>query len=80
MLNPTAGNWRGKTGFFWGGCCLVFFVWTFFRLPETKNKTFEELDILFANNVKTREFSKYKVDAYAEDENALTIKDGTAAS
>ncbi|KAI6775282.1 hypothetical protein HG530_002040 [Fusarium avenaceum] len=80
MLNPTAGNWRGKTGFFWGGCCLVFFVWTFFRLPETKNKTFEELDILFANSVKTREFSMYKVDAYAEDENALTIKDGTAAS
>ncbi|KAF4449183.1 putative maltose permease (MalP) [Fusarium austroafricanum] len=76
MLNPTAGNWKGKTGFFWGGCSFVFFIWTFFRLPETKDKTFEELDLLFANNVATREFSKYKVDAYAENENALTIQDG----
>ncbi|KAI1015648.1 hypothetical protein LB503_009845 [Fusarium chuoi] len=75
MLNPTAGNWRGKTGFFWGGCSFVFFIWTFFRLPETKNKTFEELDLLFANNVATREFSKYKVDAYAEDDNVLTVQD-----
>ncbi|RKK51584.1 hypothetical protein BFJ66_g6081 [Fusarium oxysporum f. sp. cepae] len=75
MLNPTAGNWRGKTGFFWGGCSFVFFIWTFFRLPETKNKTFEELDLLFANNVATREFAKYKVDAYAEDDNVLTVQD-----
>ncbi|UZP37784.1 hypothetical protein NXS19_005600 [Fusarium pseudograminearum] len=77
MLNPTAGDWRGKTGFFWGGCCFFFFIWTFFRLPETKNKTFEELDILFAHRVKTREFSKYKVDAYAEDDRTFTVKDGS---
>ncbi|KAJ4263338.1 hypothetical protein NW762_006156 [Fusarium torreyae] len=74
MLNPTAGNWRGKTGFFWGGCSLVFFIWTYFRLPETKGKTFEELDILFARHVGTREFAKFKVDAYAQDGNALTRK------
>ncbi|GKU02011.1 maltose permease mal31 [Fusarium langsethiae] len=77
MLNPTAGNWRGKTGFFWGGCSFFFFIWTFFRLPETKSKTFEELDILFAHRVKTREFSKYKVDAYAEDDRTFTVKDAT---
>ncbi|KAF5565278.1 maltose permease [Fusarium phyllophilum] len=75
MLNPTAGNWCGKTGFFWGGCSFVFFIWTYFRLPETKDKTFEELDLLFANNVATREFAKYKVDAYAEDDNVLTVRD-----
>jgi len=49
MLNPTAGNWKGKTGFVWGGFAFLFFIWTFFRLPETKGRTFEELDILFAN-------------------------------
>ncbi|KAH7025037.1 general substrate transporter [Microdochium trichocladiopsis] len=68
MLNPTAGNWKGKTAFFWGGCTVLFFVWTFFRLPETKDKTFEELDILFARNVKARDFAKCQVDAYAEDD------------
>jgi SP family general alpha glucoside:H+ symporter-like MFS transporter len=71
MLNPTAGDWKGKTGFFWGGCSFVFFIWTFFRLPETKDKTFEELDILFANRVPAREFAKYRVDAYAEGGNTL---------
>ncbi|KAK2764297.1 hypothetical protein FQN54_008989 [Arachnomyces sp. PD_36] len=71
MLNPTAGNWRGKTGFFWGGCSFVFFVWTFFRLPETKGKTYEELDILFARRVGARKFAKYQVDAYVEGEEAV---------
>lgn len=72
MLNPTAGDWGGKTGFFWGGCAFVFLVWTWFRLPETKDKTFEELDILFARGVKAREFKEYRVDAYVEGEESLT--------
>jgi SP family general alpha glucoside:H+ symporter-like MFS transporter len=71
MMNPTAAGWKGKTGFFWAGCAFLFFVWTFFRLPETKGKTFEELDILFARKVKAREFAKYEVNAYAETENTL---------
>ncbi|KAJ8118497.1 hypothetical protein OPT61_g536 [Boeremia exigua] len=67
MLNPTAGDWKGKTGFFWGGCAFIFFIWTFFRLPETKGRSFEELDILFARGVKARKFREYEVDAYAEE-------------
>jgi SP family general alpha glucoside:H+ symporter-like MFS transporter len=68
MINPTEGNWKGKSGFFWGGTCFVCFIWAFFRLPETKGRTYEELDILFANGVKARDFSSCVVDAYAEDE------------
>ena len=64
MLNPTAGNWKGKTGFFWGGCAFVYLVWTWFRLPEMKDRTFEELDVLFVQKVKARDFSKYNVDPY----------------
>ncbi|KAK7212799.1 hypothetical protein V2G26_019977 [Clonostachys chloroleuca] len=71
MINPTAGDWKGKTGFFWGGCALAFFIWTFFRLPETKGRTFEELDILFMRGINAREFEKYKVDAYVEKDEAL---------
>lgn len=67
MLNPTAGNWKGMTGFFWGGFAFLFFIWTFFRLPEMKGRTFEELDLLFAMKVKTRDFAKCKVDAYSAD-------------
>ncbi|KAI4713142.1 hypothetical protein J4E89_002121 [Alternaria sp. Ai002NY15] len=65
MLNPTAGDWKGKTGFFWGGGALIFFVWTFFRLPETKGRTYEELDIMFAEGLPARAFAKHSIDAYA---------------
>ncbi|KAK8086260.1 Maltose permease MAL31 [Apiospora phragmitis] len=71
MLNPTAGDWKGKTGFFWGGMAFLFFVWTYFRLPEMRGKTFEELDVLFARGVRTRDFAGYRVDAYAEGDGAL---------
>ncbi|KAM0327609.1 hypothetical protein ACHAQA_005902 [Verticillium albo-atrum] len=74
MLNPTAGDWKGKTAFFWGGCAFAFFVWTFFRLPETKDKTFAELDILFERRIGAREFAAYKVDAYAQGEESLVRK------
>jgi SP family general alpha glucoside:H+ symporter-like MFS transporter len=70
MLNPTAGNWKGKTALFWSGCAFLFFIWAFFRLPETKGRTYEELDIMFAERIPARDFAKQIVDAYAEDDHA----------
>ncbi|KAL3471022.1 general substrate transporter [Aspergillus californicus] len=72
FMNPTAWNWRGKTGFFWFGTGFATLVWGFFRLTETKGRTFEELDIMFAAKLPTRKFKHYHVDAYAEN---LDIKD-----
>lgn len=63
--NPTAWNASGKTGFFWAGTAAMVLTWAFFRLPECKGRTYEELDILFANKIKAREFKKTYVDAYA---------------
>lgn len=56
MLNPTAWDWRGRTGFFWAGITVVLFVWTYFRLPESKGRTFAEMDILFEKGIAAREF------------------------
>ncbi|KAF4436887.1 putative alpha-glucoside transport protein [Fusarium austroafricanum] len=67
MINPTEGNWKGKVGYFWAGLSLLTFVWAYFRLPETKGRTFEEIDILFANKTSARRFAETKVDAYASD-------------
>lgn len=72
MMNPAAWNWRGKTGFFWFVFAFLTFAWGYFRLPETKGRTFEELDIMFAAGVPTRKFRKYHVDPYAEN---VAIKD-----
>ncbi|KAH8193870.1 hypothetical protein TruAng_011968 [Truncatella angustata] len=33
-------NWGAKGGFFWAGIDLLFLVWTWFRLPESKGLTY----------------------------------------
>lgn len=65
MQNSTAWDLKGKSGFFWGGTAALMFLWAFFRLPEIKGRTYEELDILFANKTPARQFAKVHVDAYA---------------
>ncbi|KAJ5375119.1 Major facilitator superfamily domain general substrate transporter [Penicillium concentricum] len=60
MLNVEAWDWRGKSGFFWGGLCVLCLVWSFFRLPEPKGRSYAELDVLFENKVRTREFPNAK--------------------
>lgn len=57
MLNPTGWAWRGYAGFFWAGICFLSIIWTYFRLPETKGKTYAEMDILFERRVSARKFA-----------------------
>ncbi|OAA47979.1 Sugar/inositol transporter [Cordyceps fumosorosea ARSEF 2679] len=57
MLNPTAWNWGAKSGLFFAGTCGLCILWTFFRLPEPKDRTFRELDVLFERRVSARKFS-----------------------
>ncbi|KAF2014212.1 sugar transporter [Aaosphaeria arxii CBS 175.79] len=64
MINPTEGNWKGKVGYFWAGTSFVTFLWAFFRLPETKDRSFAEIDYLFTTNTKTRQFSKTQVNTF----------------
>ncbi|CAI7657198.1 unnamed protein product [Penicillium pancosmium] len=66
MINPTAWNWQAKAGFFWGGLCLLSFIWAFFRLPETRNRTYAELDILFERKVGARKFAITSVDLFSQ--------------
>ncbi|RDW60167.1 putative alpha-glucoside transport protein-1 [Coleophoma crateriformis] len=73
FMNPTAWNLKGYTGFVWGGTALATLIWGYFRLPETKGRSYEELDILFAKGVRARDFKGYQVDAFNEE----TINDAT---
>lgn len=52
ILNPTEGNWKGKSGFLAAGLCLLCTIWAYFRLPECKGRTYEELDIMFSRRIK----------------------------
>jgi SP family general alpha glucoside:H+ symporter-like MFS transporter len=79
MLNPSEGNWKGRTAFFWGASCFLCFLWGYFRLPECKGRTYEELDILFEKRVPARKFKNYIVNAYAGDEVLIAKEDVKAA-
>ncbi|KAK3197264.1 hypothetical protein GRF29_1536g1176888 [Pseudopithomyces chartarum] len=66
MLNPTAWNWGAKSAFFWAGTCFLCLVWTYFRLPEPKGRTYGELDILFEQRVPARKFKGTVVQEFEE--------------
>ena len=53
---------------------MLCFVWAYFRLPECKGRTYEELDLLFAKEVPARKFKGYLVNAYSADEVTLSTE------
>lgn len=61
MINPAKANLQGKLGFFFGGLASLCLLWAYFRVPETKGRTFEELDLLFDWDVPARKFKAYPV-------------------
>ncbi|KAJ5612905.1 sugar transporter [Penicillium lagena] len=65
MLNQTAWNWKAKAGFFWAGTSFLCLIWTYFRLPEPKGRTYGELDVLFENGISARKFKSTVVDPFA---------------
>ncbi|KAI6360735.1 hypothetical protein MCOR25_006685 [Pyricularia grisea] len=75
FMNPTAWNVGARTGFLWGTTTLLFFIWAFWRLPETKDRTYEELDILFAQRTPARKFKSARVDAFTHDAHELKTSD-----
>lgn len=70
FMNPQAWNIKGYAGFVWGGTCFGMLVWCYFRLPETKDRTFDELDVLFAKRVPARKFASTVVDSFNENDMA----------
>ncbi|KAG9249453.1 alpha-glucosides permease MPH2/3 [Emericellopsis atlantica] len=66
MLNSdsTAWNWGAKTGMFYFGFCFLWVLWSFFFLPETKERTFAEIDYLFKKKTPARKFATTPVDLF----------------
>lgn len=62
FINPHNLDWKGKVGFFWAGVNFLWMIWAYFRLPELKGRTYEEIDILFTKRVEARDFKKTVVD------------------
>lgn len=75
ILNPTEGDWKGKCGFLTGGLIVLCFIWVYFRLPEMRGRTYEELDILFSMKIGARDFKKQPVDLSSHGNASETKKD-----
>ena len=67
MLNSDDANWGGKAGFLFGAFSFFCTIWCFMRLPESRGRTFEELDILFQRRVPLRKFQTYDLVAEADE-------------
>ncbi|OJJ43550.1 hypothetical protein ASPZODRAFT_73995 [Penicilliopsis zonata CBS 506.65] len=73
FINPTAWNLRGYTGFVWAGTCFFTFIWAYFRLPETKDRSYEEINLLFAKGIAARDFANYQVDVFDPEDEKPTV-------
>ncbi|KAF1837859.1 general substrate transporter [Decorospora gaudefroyi] len=62
MLNPKEANLGGKCGYVWAGTGFVCFILAYFFLPEMKNRSYREIDILFKRKVPARQWTKTVVD------------------
>lgn len=58
LASPTFGV--SGTFFFYGATSFVFVVIMWFVIPETKNRSYVELDEMFELHVPTRKFSSYE--------------------
>ncbi|CAG9951086.1 unnamed protein product [Clonostachys rosea f. rosea IK726] len=74
MLNPTAWNWQNFTGFFWAGICFLCIIYTYFRVPEPKGRTFAELDLLFEKHISARKFASTEIDVFHEAVDESTME------
>jgi SP family general alpha glucoside:H+ symporter-like MFS transporter len=62
LIENTEANLGAKTGLVYGGISLITCIWCYFRLPECKGRTFEELDIMFERRVPTKDFKNYIIE------------------
>jgi len=67
LLNPTGWNLAGKCGYVWGGTAAVCWVLAYFGLPELKDRSYRELDIMFNRKIAARKFKSTIIDVKDND-------------
>lgn len=72
MISSTAWNWGARGALFYMGTCVLATLWCYFRLPETKGRSFGEIEILFEQKTPARKFASTRVDQFA----LASAKDG----
>ncbi len=69
-----AGNLAAKAYTIFGGCMLVITILAFFLLPETRGRTFVEIDQLYSNRIPAWRWSQYE---FSRAPRALTSEEAS---
>ncbi|KAH7116447.1 general substrate transporter [Dactylonectria macrodidyma] len=80
MFNPDYANLKAKIGYVFGAFMFIFAVMAWFFVPETRRRTYEELDELFIKKVPTRQFNKYVTVAEQRAAEAFAAQEKIAPS
>ncbi|KAL4865922.1 hypothetical protein BDV12DRAFT_187832 [Aspergillus spectabilis] len=75
-MNEDEGNWRGKMGFLFAGTSALSAIYCFWCLPETRGRTFEELDVLFERGVESRRFEGCTVEIVDAGRGEVAVREG----
>lgn len=59
FINPASLGWSAKYGYIWFGSNMVLAIFTWLFLPETRDRTLEEIHEMFENKVPARKFKSY---------------------
>lgn len=62
LLNTTGWDLAGKCGYVWGSTAVVCWIWAYFCLPEFKDRSYREIDIMFNRKISARKFKKTVID------------------
>lgn len=60
FINPAALNWNAQYGYIWFGSNVIIVVFTYFLLPETRDRTLEEIHEMFEAKLPARKFKGYQ--------------------
>lgn len=69
-INPDQGNLGGKIAFIFGAVLVFSFVFVWFFIPETKNRTYIEIDELYEQGVTARRWAETKFLTVTQTTNA----------
>lgn len=68
LFNPDKANLGGKLGFIFGGLCFPCIIFLWWYQPETRGRSYEELDEMFMKKIPARKFRTYVTEAESKSE------------
>lgn len=75
IVNPNEANLKARVGYIFFGLMSICLVLIYFFIPEIKNRSYAELDELFAKKVPARKFKKFVTDTQVKNSQAIQVKE-----